>query len=282
MTEKKNYTIGFCGQYVTINCYGRKACEIVEFLFVDLLVDTEIKTSYTYDIMAVGKQPMLSLWNGEKKLYFGESSYSLAYIFVNGIIYQSIVKNDRGHVIHSAAVGYEGRGVLLPGNSGSGKSTLTAWLVAQGANYLTDELVLLSTDEQRIYPFTRPISVRNISDTILESFFKGDRDKTLIGDDGYMLPHRLLNPNFSPDTPNLSLVIFPEYRPGAHVSLTKLSDGMACSRLISCYVNARNIEEHGISRLADIVRKTPVYHLVYSSFDDLPLVFGDIFPNLLK
>ncbi len=282
MTEKQTYTIGFCEQYVTINCYGRQAREIAEFLFIDLFIDSELSTSNSYDIMAVGNQPKLSLWNGEKKLYFGECPYSLAYILVNGVIYQPIVKNDRGQAIHSAALGYEDKGVLFPGNSGSGKSTLAAWLVARGCNYLTDELVLLSLEEQRIYPFTRPISIRNISDTILASFFKGERKKIFIGENGCMLPHRLLNSNFSPDTPQLSLIIFPEYRSGAQMSMTELSGAMACSRLISCYVNARNIEEHGINRLADVVRKTPVFHLVYSNFNDLAPVVTDYFPNLLK
>jgi hypothetical protein len=51
--------------------------------------------------------------------------------------------------LHSAAVAYpdSGKGVLLVGPSGSGKSTLTYQLAGAGWPYLSDDEVLLSTDE---------------------------------------------------------------------------------------------------------------------------------------
>ncbi len=154
MIQQRKYTIGFCGQYITINCYGSQAEDVIEFLFSDLMVeDNRVEPEVVYDVMAVGKQPMMSLWNGEKKLYFGECLHSLADIMVNNVIYYSIINNDIGHAIHAAAISCGDKGVLFPGNSGSGKSTLVAWLASRGYNYLTDELTVLSSDDHRIIPF---------------------------------------------------------------------------------------------------------------------------------
>jgi hypothetical protein len=51
-----------------------------------------------------------------------------------------------GQVAHAAAVGVEGRGVLLVGKSGSGKSTATLACLRQGLEFVGDDYVLLTTD----------------------------------------------------------------------------------------------------------------------------------------
>ncbi len=52
--------------------------------------------------------------------------------------------------LHAGCVAREGRGVLLAGTSGSGKSTLTAAMVADGWDYLTDDMVFLAAPAGRI------------------------------------------------------------------------------------------------------------------------------------
>ena len=61
--------------------------------------------------------------------------------------------------VHSGAVGWQGQGILLPGESMSGKSTLVAELVRAGAEYYSDEFALLDP-EGRLHPYPRPISLR--------------------------------------------------------------------------------------------------------------------------
>jgi hypothetical protein len=64
--------------------------------------------------------------------------------------------------LHSGAVVEPGtqRGVLFPGVSGSGKSTITLQLVANGWQYLTDDILYLNdADKVRAYPLRRAFAV---------------------------------------------------------------------------------------------------------------------------
>ena len=277
MNKSCSCTVGFCDQYVTINSYGPEEANLVDFLCCDLQNNKNVLPRAIYDFMIVGKQLMLSLLGEEKQLYFGDSKYDLAYTLINEIIYQCIVDNKVGHAIHAAAIGTEKGGVLLPGKSGSGKSTLTTWLVAHGCNYLTDELVILAGDDHRIHPFSRPLSLKTGSSSVLSSFLNYDQQEVIAGASGFMLPHRLANGNFSAGTPPLSLILFPEYKAGTTIELTKLTAALGCARLIECYVNARNIHDHGISWLAELTRNTPVYQLTYGEFDGLHELLDEFF-----
>lgn len=64
-----------------------------------------------------------------------------------------------GVPIHAGLVSYQGRGLLLPGHSHSGKSTLVAALLAAGARYASDDLVIL-TPEGRAVGVPRPLRLR--------------------------------------------------------------------------------------------------------------------------
>ncbi len=129
-------------------------------------------------------------------------------------------------------------------------------------------------------PFTRPISIKNGSEKALSTFFRGDSKQILSSEKGCMVPHRLINKNFSVEKPSLSLIIFPEYKPGTHPQIEQMNAAVGCSQLISCYVNARNIKGHGIAKIAAMVRETPTYHLTYGSFDGLRSVLANVLPAL--
>jgi len=279
MTKSDSCTVGYCDQYITINSYDPESANLINFLCCDLQTKTDAPPRAIYDLMIVGKKLLLSLRQGPKELYYGNCTFELAYTLINEIIYQCIVDNRAGHAIHAAAIGSEKGGVLLPGKSGSGKSTLTSWLVSCGCNYLTDELVILAGNDHHIYPFTRPLSLKTGSSSVLSSFLNYDPKEVVAGANGFMLPHRLLNENL-PATPPLSLILFPEYKAGTATELTKLTPALGCAKLMECYVNARNIRGHGISRLAEITRSTPIYQMTYGDFDGLHELLAESFPTL--
>lgn len=61
--------------------------------------------------------------------------------------------------IHSGAVGWRGRAILIPGKSLSGKSTLVNEMVKCGAEYYSDEYAILD-ENGRNHAFPRPIMLR--------------------------------------------------------------------------------------------------------------------------
>jgi len=67
-------------------------------------------------------------------------------------------------LVHSGAVAWQGRALLVPGRSGSGKSELVGALVRAGAAYLSDEFAVLDR-EGKVHPYRRPLALRRPSGT---------------------------------------------------------------------------------------------------------------------
>ncbi len=292
MVEKKigmnnpiSRTVGFCGQYIQINCNGSEAADLVDFLCADLSVQENVSSRTICELIIAEKGRDMSLCRDDMQLYKGISQHGLAYALINEIIFQCIQDNSTGHALHAAAVQTEVGTVLLPGGSGSGKSTLAAWLALCGFIYLTDELVVLSKDGRHIHPFIRPVSLRQAGASALASSLNITDHKVLAGDNGFMVPRSLLNPDtpdVRPAAPRISLILFPCYRKDAVSELTQLTSGLGCSRLIACYVNARNIPNYGISRLTGITRNIPIWQLTYGSFIGLQFLLADTLPEFFR
>ena len=264
--------VGFCDHYVTINWQGTVSADLINFLCCDLQTCTSAITREVYNLSSSHSTPLFSLRKGKEQLYSGDCGYDLAYTLINEILYQCIVDNSVGQAIHAAAVGSEHGGILIPGKSGSGKSTLTTWLAGHNCNYLTDELVILSGTPSRIHPFTRPLSLKTESSSAISSLVDFSRQEVIAGSSGFMLPHRLINNQFIPAIPPLSLILFPEY---------VASSSSPVISAMECYVNARNMRGHGIGNLAELVRRTPIYQITYSSFDGLYEILTRAFPTLI-
>lgn len=64
--------------------------------------------------------------------------------------------------IHAAVVATERGGVILPGLSGAGKSTLALALLAKGAQFLSDELLVFDPEPRVIRAFPRAIKIRDV------------------------------------------------------------------------------------------------------------------------
>jgi len=73
----------------------------------------------------------------------GAGSVFAAYPFFT-IPLMEMMKHNGRFSLHAGCVARDGRGVLLAGMSGSGKSTLTAALVADGWDFLTDDMVFVA------------------------------------------------------------------------------------------------------------------------------------------
>lgn len=134
---------------------------------------------------------------------------------------------------HGAAVAIEGRAVALPAPSGSGKTTLTAWLIAQGFDYLADDLVAILQDG-RIAPWPLRISVKAGSVPVLAGIYPALADAPAF--DAYGKTIRLLDPPQSswsqPSTP-LHAIVFPQYDPFGDGVLRPLRPLHALTRLVN-------------------------------------------------
>lgn len=260
------YAAGLGEARSEIDYNGIEARELIDFLFRDFPIPKGPVLSRRFGVVVAGTPARMSLWLGEKQIYFGDSKQLLAHFLINEIFYDCIVSNTSSQAVHAAAVSSSRKSLLLPGKSGSGKSSLAAWLTASGMNYLTDELVFLSPTGC-VQPLTRPICLKPPSYEALKKRLVLDEKKLLLGRDGAMIPHRLLNPHWSASTPGLDVIVFPTFVKDQPATLTEISSAKSCLKLLECHVNARNLPGHGFSEIAAITRKVSSYELTFGSYD---------------
>lgn len=272
--------VGFCNHAVEIFCDGKKAIKLLEFLCHDLPQESSPHITARFELSMEDRAGQYSFNKDGTSLFTGSNLYELAYTIINEILYYTIVDNSSGLALHSAAIVKEDVAILLPGKSGTGKSTLAAWLLAQGCNYLTDELVVLGGSDFCIIPFTRPLSIKSGALPALRQFVDYSLEDVISDKQGVMLPHRMLNPHFKPSMLTPKIILFPVYDAKSEASLQEVSAARGCAMLLESYVNARNISQHGIGLLADLARSTSIYKLQYGRFAALPPLLRERFPAL--
>lgn len=84
-----------------------------------------------------------------------------AYRFFDSILRVSVGESAPGRVVlHAGVVGWKGKAIVMPADSFQGKSTLVAELVRAGAEYYSDDFVVLD-ENALVHPFPRRISMRS-------------------------------------------------------------------------------------------------------------------------
>lgn len=63
--------------------------------------------------------------------------------------------------VHAGVVAVDGEALILPGLSRAGKSTLVLALLQQGADFLSDELLVFDPSDKTLLPFPRAVKVRD-------------------------------------------------------------------------------------------------------------------------
>ena len=169
-------------------------------------------------------------------------------------------------IYHAAALAYDEQGVMLCGRSGSGKSTLTAWLVASGVGYLTDEVISYPLEGGEISGFCRSLVMKKGSQSIWEQWQpQAESDAFFRFEDGsaWIAP-TLLNPSAVREKVVPRLLVFPTYAKEAEFQVQELSTANTVFHLLQTLVNARNFENHGMQATKQLASQVQAYTLMYS------------------
>ncbi len=177
-----------------------------------------------------------------------------------------------GPVLHGGCVSQGGQATLLVGSSGSGKTCLTTFLLTQGYDYLTDELVFLSggPEPPTCQGFARPLNLKTSAATLFPSLIQ--HPDTLTTPFGHLVsPDSALGLAAQPGKvvrqASLARIIFPTYRARNAVVFEPLSKAKAVLLLMQNLVNARNLPEHGFRLISTLCQTIPAYILQYGSFE---------------
>ncbi|MDU9050172.1 MAG: hypothetical protein Q3M30_15100 [Candidatus Electrothrix sp. Rat3] len=290
------YSVDFAGLSVPIRCDNREALAFLDFLFGDLHGSTRAASRgtslHTADTTATltitstvgcAEGEKYTLADSSGTLFTGSLNVQCAAVLFDQVIFHLLNHLKDGVALHSGAVVYQGKTILLPGQSGSGKSTVSAWLTSEHStcrcSYLTDELVVLPENaSDSVVPFPRPLCIKAGAAAAVRAIMPKNGEEQILADkQGALVPHRLLNPDFSFLVPPVSLLLFPTYQAGSPLRIEKISPARTSALLMTCDVNARNLADHGFRQLVQLARSIPAYRIVYSSFAE----FNEQLPDLL-
>lgn len=85
-------------------------------------------------------------------------------------VFYDLLKTDDSNLVHGACVGLDGKGILFCARGQRGKSTLTVLSLLEGFEYVSDDYMVLSREEDRLY--TYPIySIITLSPTMYNELY---------------------------------------------------------------------------------------------------------------
>lgn len=183
-------------------------------------------------------------------------------------------------IIHAAVVEKNNQAFILPGAPGSGKSTLCAALVCQGWRLLSDELALLSVDDDRLYPVPRPISLKNQSLDIISGFSPGIVIGPVVNDTakgtiGHMRPPRQ-SVELSERSAKPAKLVFPKYKEHSNTALTAVNKSRAVLRTAENCFNYSVLGVHGFQSLCCLTEDCDCYEFQYSRLEEAVTVFAEL------
>ncbi|MCB8983022.1 MAG: hypothetical protein H6659_04315 [Ardenticatenaceae bacterium] len=193
----------------------------------------------------------------------------------------ALIEAQTEHLIfHAGGVLVDNVGIFLGGQTGSGKSTLTACLLANGADYLSDEVLALSpATPPTMVGLVRPLVLKEALPPAWAPWLPDPTSSPLAAmTDGthWILPAWMGAAVAAGPVP-LGLLLFPTYRAAAPLAIRPLSTAEAAFQLLQNLVNARNLPDKGVSAAAEIARRVPAYQITY---DEATAVAAWIHDNL--
>ena len=208
-------------------------------------------------------------------------SGDLVYHLTDRIVFHIADKVSGKHCLHAAAVSSEGVALVIPANSGAGKSSFTTWLVANGFDYITDELILID-EQNNIDGLGRPIQIKQHGINAIQDLLVKP-DAVYAGKLANAVPINSLGGQVSNSAKHsLGLMVFPQYKKDTELSFEKLSSAEAGMCLMANHVNARNLAGHGFTAMMSLIRATSCYSLEYGGFSSLPRDFSSRLRELLS
>ena len=194
----------------------------------------------------------------------------LIYHLTDRLIFHIANSVQEAHCVHAAAVSFEGGALVVPAKSGAGKSTFTSWLVANGFDYVTDELIVID-EASHVQGVARPIQIKSNGLDAIRALLKSSEYHQ--GSIATAIPIAALGGQVADDVDRLAAFVFPSYTRDAEFEFKQLSSAEAGLQLMNNHVNARNLPDHGFRAMMQLIRKTPCYSLQYGGFDTLPTHF---------
>lgn len=263
----EGWSVHFAGNTVRFNSDHTGILKAVETHFKYCLGE-DGPTIANYEITTMSETDFSVSINGSD-LFSNINSDQVLWRLMQDSITQLNGTAKVGIVLHAAALSNLGDGLILCGQSGCGKSSLAAWLVADGMQYLTDEVIVFPINGGEISGLCRSIILKSGSSFIWKrSMRKLELDGFHHFTDGSVwITPTLLHPHAVRASVTPRILIFPRYTPEAQLSAQRLTKADALFRMLQCLVNARNFPDGGMTATTRLAQQVTAYSLTYSDIE---------------
>ncbi len=168
-------------------------------------------------------------------------------------------------LLHAATVAKGDKAIILTGESGSGKSTMSAVLMTEGWRFMGDEFALLDPETGRLYPFPRPVSLKNAAMAVVGERAKDDRFGPLMrdtpkGDIRHFIPDRASLAAMDESARPVA-ILFPRF--GEAKATRPVGQGEVFVRLTQASTNYTALGERGFTALSRLVSTVPATAIDY-------------------
>lgn len=182
-----------------------------------------------------------------------------------GMNLQLALGERRFLLLHAASVERNGKALILTGESGAGKSTLAALLGEHGWRFMGDEFALIDPLGGMLWPFPRPVSLKNasiemVAATVDVARFGPVIEGTPKGRIRHLMPS--LSALAAMDIPAApALVVFPRF--GFSEAVRAVPPSESFVRLTQASTNYVALGERGFSALTGLIEGVPSVALDY-------------------
>jgi hypothetical protein len=183
-------------------------------------------------------------------------------------------------LLHAAVVERDEQALILPAWPGSGKSTLAASLACRGWRYLSDEFGVIAPEGAHVVPFARPAALKNASIEVMRAFAPDAYIGTVFPETRKGTVAHLRAPTQSVlrgrDPARVAAIVFPDFKPGAPVSLVTLGKATAFLKLAGNAFNYEVTGECGFRAVSALVRQSDSHVLRYGDLASAHAALDDI------
>lgn len=256
--------VSFAGSTVRIDYDGAQPAAVVDFVLARVPHATGSPEPHVTLTLRENEDGLLTLHCGEHLHHRGRSPGTAGRELLERLLYHLSDRSRDGMALHAAALCRESECILFPGQTGSGKSTLAAWFAARTFTYLTDELVYIPSGTTEAVPFTRPLNLRKSSLAVVD-VDANVASRVLSGADITLLWPDDATSRVAPASLRLTRIVFPRYQKEAGFEARALSKAETGLSLISCLINARNLEGHGFADVTRLAKEVPAFQVTYGN-----------------
>ncbi|HJW87803.1 MAG TPA: hypothetical protein VJ440_14310 [Candidatus Brocadiaceae bacterium] len=237
------------------------------------------------DTSRQGDNPAYALSESGKVVFRGGNPVA-ALAFLEWFVINAVVRKNLTHIMfHASALAFGNTGVIFPASSGSGKTTIALALIAQGFQYLSDEVAMIDAEDFTLRPLPRGLAIRENAFHLLQSLNKpppsiGFYPQSPPTHFRYFNPTAFTHQAIEQPVSVRHVIFLDKPAVSTKTHLKKIPKAQAVSQLLSCSFANRPLAEDNIAHCIKLSQRTDCYTLTGGNLQERVNAVLDVFHGL--